>query len=970
VDLMRDVAVSETDPTSSDQPEFQAAIRAEQIKALYDAPAIMLANPINASFLAVVLWQAYPAWILLLLIGLFCALVSARFIDRARYLRQPHARKSESVWARRFTLGAAATGILWGLCASVVFVSPDPVAHVVVTFVLGGMTVGAVFQQSAYLPAFFSFALPATIPQVVCYLAKGDRISVMMGLMLAAYVVVVASMGRYINRRIVENLKLRLDQAAVNGKLQTSIAESKAVLNEIEQIYQHSPVGLCFMDINYRYVRINDHMAEINGLPVSAHIGRTLREVIPNLADGIMELYRPIYERGVPVLNAELHGMAPTSPGVQRHWLANFFPFRSESGKVTGLIGAVTDVTELKRAQLAFQQSEERFHTIFDSVNDLIFVHDFETGNFVEVNRSACEMLGFTGDELLNLSIDDISENKPPYAGRNMLSEMRKARSGTPQTFDWRGKTKDNQLLWVEISLRRAAFGGRDVLLATAREISRRKEAESQLKRMAQYDLLTGLANRGVFVAEVARAIERTGRGERSFAVLSLDVDHLKDVNDTLGHPIGDRLLQAVGERLQANVRAIDAVARFGGDEFAVPMANIGDPTDAGVVANKLLQIMAKPYLLDGNQVQSGVSIGIAIYDPDDSRAETVLGHADVALYRAKSEGRHTYRFFTAAMDEEVRRRVALTSELQAGIAAGQLFLAYQPQVDIETGKLVGLEALVRWMHPTRGALLPGEFLPAAERSGLIVMLGNWVLRAACLQARQWLEAGVTLPPVAINVSALQFKAPRELEIEIETILAETGLPPSLLEIEMTESALMGTSNEHNNVVERLRARGLRVAIDDFGTGYSSLLYLRRFPVDRIKIAQEFVKGIGVEPNDTAIVKATIGLARELGIGNHCRGRGNDKPTATAARLGMPAGTGLLLRGANAGGRCSATAAKWQRHGLAGGAVDRSQPAAATGGCRHTARPSRRRESSVPLSANRWNPAPPPSVSTGSHQDV
>jgi diguanylate cyclase (GGDEF)-like protein/PAS domain S-box-containing protein len=864
---MRNEALFKRDPTSPHQPALQAAVRAEQIKALYHAPAIMLVNPVNASLLAVMLWQAYPAWILLLWVALICVVVSVRFLDRARYLRQPRESVHEVNWAKRFSVGAAATGFLWGLSASVVFVSPDPVAHVVVAFVLGGMTVGAVFQQSAYLPAFFSFALPAVVPQVVCYLAKGDRTSVGMGLMLAAYALVVALMGRYINRWIVETVRLRLDQAAVNSELQSAVAETKAVLNEIEQIYRYSPVGLCFMDINYRYVRINEHMAELNGLPVSAHIGRTVREVLPALADGIMELYRPIYERGEPVLSAEIHGVAPTAPGIQQDWLANFFPFRSEAGEVTGLIGAVTDITELKQAQLALRQSEERFRTIFDSVSDLVILHDFETGAFVEVNQRACEMLGYPRDQLLKLNIGDLSENKPPYTGQNLLSEMQKARSGTPQTFDWRGKTKDGRVFWVEISIRRATFGGRDFLLSTAREISRRKEAEGQLKRMAQFDLLTGLANRGVFVAEVTRATERARRGERGFAVLYLDLDHFKDVNDTLGHPIGDRLLQSVAERLQANVRAVDVLARFGGDEFALLMADIGDPTDAGVLADKLLQIMDKPFLLDGNQIQSGVSIGIATYEPDALDAETLLAHADVALYRAKSDGRQTYRFFTGAMDAEVRKRVALTSELHAGIAAGQLFLEYQPQADMETSRLVGLEALVRWNHPTRGVLLPGEFLPTAERSGLIVMLGNWVLRAACQQARLWLETGVALPPVSINVSALQFKAPRELEKEIEAVLAETGLPPGLLEIEMTETALMGTSSGHDNVVERLRARGLRIAIDDFGTGYSSLLYLRRFPVDRIKIAQEFVKDIGIEANDTAIVKAAIGLARELGIG-------------------------------------------------------------------------------------------------------
>jgi diguanylate cyclase (GGDEF)-like protein/PAS domain S-box-containing protein len=864
---MRNEALFERGSTPPSQPEFQAAIHAAQINALYHAPAIMLVNPINASILAAVLWPSYPAWILLLWIGLFCVVVSVRLVDRARYLRQPHDSGHEVSWARRFTVGAAVTGCLWGLSGSVVLVSPDPVAHVVVTFVLGGMTVGAVFQQSAYLPAFFSYALPAVVPQVVFYLGKGDRISIAMGLMLAAYVAVVALMGRYINRWIVETVRLRLDQAADNCNLQAAIAESKAVLNEIEQIYRYAPVGLCFMDTNYRYTRMNEHLAEMSGVTVDAALGRTLREVVPHLADDIIAMHRPIFERGEPVLNAEVHGASPKPPHGERHWLMNCFPLRSESGDIIGLIDAVLDITDLKQTQLAWRQSEERFRTIFDSVNDLIFVRDFETGALVEVNQRVCEMFGYTRDELLKLNLGDLSENKPPYTGENLLSEMQKARSGTPQTFDWRGKTKDGRLFWAELSIRRATFGGREYLLSTAREISRRKEAEDQLKRLAQFDLLTGLANRGVFVAELTRAIERARRDERTFAVLYLDLDHFKDVNDTLGHPIGDRLLQAVAERLQANVRTIDTLARFGGDEFALLMADIGDPTDAGVLADKLLQIMAKPFLLGGNQIQSGVSIGIATYEPDVPGAEALLAHADVALYRAKSEGRHTYRFFTGAMDAEVRKRVALTSELQAGIAAGQLFLAYQPQVDMETSRLVGLEALVRWNHPTRGVLLPGEFMPAAERSGLIVMLGNWVLRSACRQAQQWLETGAALPPVAINVSTLQFKAPRELENEIETALAETGLSPGLLEIEVTESALMGTSSANDNVVQRLRARGLRIAIDDFGTGYSSLLYLRRFPVDRIKIAQKFVKDIGIEANDTAIVKAAIGLARELGIG-------------------------------------------------------------------------------------------------------
>jgi diguanylate cyclase (GGDEF)-like protein/PAS domain S-box-containing protein len=935
---------------------MQRTVRAEQIEALYRAPAIMLANPINASILAVVLWPAYPAWILLLWIALLCVVVMVRFIDRARYLRQPHESGHEIDWAVRFTIGAAVTGCLWGLAGSVVFISPDPVAHVVVTFVLGGMTVGAAFQQSAYLPAFFSFALPAVVPQVVCYLVKGDKVSIAMGLMLAAYVAVVVSMGRYIHRWIVEAMRLRLEQATSNRELQASVAESKAVLNELEQIYRYAPVGLCLMDVNHRFVRINEHMAEINGLPVSAHIGKTLREVIPEVADEILELHRPVYQRGEPVLNAEIHGVTPAAPGVPRYWLASFLPYRSESGQVTGLIGMVLDITDLKQTQLALRQSEERFHAIFDSVSDLIILHDWDTGAFVEVNQRACEMLGYSRDELLEMKVGDLSQNEPPYTGKVLFAEMQKARSGTPQVFDWRSKTKDGQLLWVELSIRRATFGGRDFLLSTAREISRRKEAEGQLKRMAQFDLLTGLANRGVFVTEVTRAIERARRGHSGFAILYLDLDHFKDVNDTLGHPTGDRLLQAVAERLQANVRKIDTIARFGGDEFALLMADVGDPADAGALADQLLQIMAEPFVLDGNRIHSGVSIGIATYEPDDPDAETLLAHADVALYRAKSESRHTYRFFTASMDAEVRKRVALTSELQAGIAAGQLFLMYQPQVDMETSRIVGLEALVRWRHPTRGVLLPGEFLYVAERSGLIVVLGNWVLHAACQQAQQWLEAGVALPPLSINVSALQFRAPGALETEIERALAETGLSPGSLEIEMTETALMGNSGGYDNVIERLRARGLRIAIDDFGTGYSSLLYLRRFPVDRIKIAQEFVKDIGVEPNDTAIVKAAIGLARELGIGVIAEG----VETADQVRLlhawGCRQAQGFyfavpkpaedvlpLLRSGSVMGWLASPAVARQRFGRVGGVEPRhlDSPPGKRGGDAHSRRAGR-----------------------------
>jgi predicted signal transduction protein with EAL and GGDEF domain len=286
----------------------------------------------------------------------------------------------------------------------------------------------------------------------------------------------------------------------------------------------------------------------------------------------------------------------------------------------------------------------------------------------------------------------------------------------------------------------------------------------------------------------------------------------------------------------------------------------------AAAVAEKILLAISNPFSIQGNDVRSGASVGVAVYGPDAADGETMLRRADEALYRAKSEGRGTYRFFTDAMDTEVRARVCLNRELREAIAADQLFLLYQPQVDIDSGRIVGLEALVRWHHPTRGDLGPGMFIAAAEANGLIVPLERWVMREACRQIRLWSDAGIAPRSVAINVSGVQFKAPLELEQSIAAALTEFALPAQRLELELTESVLMQVSREHNEVLLRLRKQGIHVAIDDFGTGYSSLDYLRRYPVDRIKIAQTFMADIGTALEDDAIVKAALGLARELGI--------------------------------------------------------------------------------------------------------
>lgn len=400
--------------------------------------------------------------------------------------------------------------------------------------------------------------------------------------------------------------------------------------------------------------------------------------------------------------------------------------------------------------------------------------------------------------------------------------------------------------------------------LFLSRAITARKVAEQEITHLARTDPLTGLPNRRVFVEALQQAIDRMSRGDKGFAVHYLDLDHFKDVNDTLGHMLGDELLKAVADRLRSTIRDTDVVARFGGDEFSVLQTDIETPADAAALAAKLIEAIARPFLLGGNTVQSGTSIGIAVSEAGRTDSETILSHADLALYRAKSQGRGAYRYFTEGMDQEVRARVELAGELRDAIATQQLFLEYQPQVEIETGRISGLEALVRWRHPQKGLLSPAHFVQVAENSGLIEGLGRLITDQACRQMKHWVDAGIAPETIAVNVSAVQLRSPLVLEREIMSILRETKLSPNRLEIELTETALMEKSNMQLEVLRRLRAVGIKLAIDDFGTGFSSLDYLRQLRVDRIKIAQVFMTDIAAKENDAIIVRATVALAHAL----------------------------------------------------------------------------------------------------------
>ncbi|HEX7808000.1 MAG TPA: EAL domain-containing protein, partial [Thermoanaerobaculia bacterium] len=383
------------------------------------------------------------------------------------------------------------------------------------------------------------------------------------------------------------------------------------------------------------------------------------------------------------------------------------------------------------------------------------------------------------------------------------------------------------------------------------------------MEYQAYHDALTGLPNRLLFRDRITIALAHARRSGRTSAVMFLDLDQFKHVNDTLGHTIGDRLLQAIASRLVTCVRAEDTVARMGGDEFTILLADIADRRNASAVAQKVLEAVRHPVVVDDHELYVSTSIGIAIFGEDGDDAETLLKNADRAMYRAKEVGRDNFQYAMAARLEIADSRVALERSLHQALQRDELVVHYQPMVEIATGRVVGAEALLRWMHPHQGLMQPDEFIPIAEETQLIVPLGTWVLRTACTQMKAWHDAGHAWLRVAVNLSPRQFQD-RELVSTVEKILDETGFPAPFLDLEITESTAMQNAELTLSILRRLKEMGIRISIDDFGTGYSSLSYLKRFPIDTVKIDQDFVRDL--TRDDAAIISAVISMARTLNL--------------------------------------------------------------------------------------------------------
>jgi len=536
------------------------------------------------------------------------------------------------------------------------------------------------------------------------------------------------------------------------------------------------------------------------------------------------------------------------------------YEFKTPDGEI---ISIYCDVTERRAREMDLEIGRTKLRAIMNSVVDGILTINAE-GRIESCNLAAVEMFGFGDNEMPGRLLDELVPEVAAIDSTGILSVRGLATMPNDHAVEVSGKRKDGEAFPIELSVTESDLQDNHAFIATIRDVTTRKANEEIIRYQATHDALTDLPNRSVFDTNLEDCLEMATRTGERLAVLFLDLDRFKMVNDTLGHSVGDALLVELGKRLRLSLRESDIVARMGGDEFILVLRHLSCRDDATMKANRILDAIHPPFVLEGHELHVTASIGISMFPDDGKTSEHLLKMADLALYRAKDEGRNRAQLCTPTMDASVQQQMRLETELRVAIEHEQLTLVYQPQIHLETDRLVGVETLARWHHPELGLIPPSQFIPLAEETGLIYDLGLWVLRSACRQHKRWREAGLDKLRLAVNMSGRQLQR-AGIERDLMGVFEETEMDLECLELELTESILM-QPGESGDILSWLAGMGINLALDDFGTGYSALSYLRRFPIDRIKIDRSFVKEIDTNQSDAALARAIVGMAHGLNM--------------------------------------------------------------------------------------------------------
>ncbi len=655
-----------------------------------------------------------------------------------------------------------------------------------------------------------------------------------------------------------------IERTVTRGELQNSEARFRAISDA-------SPLGIFVSDGYGSCVYTNTAYHKISGLTFEQALGSNwLTAIHPEDRERVLDEWRAA-ARGQEPFETEYRFLQEDRSIV---WTRVSSAPMINGLKPYGRVKTVEDISERKAVEFSLRaveeslfEEKERAQVTLNSIGDAVLTTDLQ-GNVTYLNLVAEAMTGWSCEDAFGRPlaevfriIDGATQQSVENPAQRAINENRTVGLAADCVLVRRDG------LECAINDSTAPIHNRDGQVSGAvivfHDVSESRAMALKMAHLARHDFLTGLPNRMLLTERLSQAIGLAQRHHKQVALLFLDLDYFKHINDTLGHAIGDKLLQSVAERLSENVRATDTVCRQGGDEFVILLAEIEQSLDAAIIADKLLTAFAVPHLIGGQELHATLSIGISVYPDDGKDLDAIMQSADTAMYHAKACGRNNFQFFKVDMNTRAVRRLTVENSMRRAIKQGEFLLHYQPQIDLVSGVINGAEVLIRWQDPELGLVLPGQFIPVAEESGLIVPIGQWVLREACRQVKSWLDAGLHVVPVSVNISAVEFRHKDFLE-SVALILNETGLPPAYLELELTESILMHDAEASARVLEALQGMGIKLAIDDFGTGYSSLSYLKSFPIDTLKIDQSFVRDIATDADDATIVSAVIGMGRSL----------------------------------------------------------------------------------------------------------
>jgi diguanylate cyclase (GGDEF)-like protein/PAS domain S-box-containing protein len=634
-------------------------------------------------------------------------------------------------------------------------------------------------------------------------------------------------------------------------------AELKALAKEqeIRMLADNVPVLIAYFDAKDLRCRFaNKAYAHTWGWNEDSILGRTVQEVIG--AEGYREI-APHIERVVRGEAVTYERTIRAADGAERILEVNLRPQRGELGRTVAAFVLIHDITRHRRAEQSVRESEERLRKFSGAIQVGVVFH--EEGRITDCNEALLRLIGYKYEELVGSEV--ISYVTPPF--RDQALDV--VRKGLEHAYESEVVAKDGTVIPVEFEGRVMPFGDKVYRISVVRDIRRRKASQARIDFMAHHDLLTGLPNRALLLDRMEFVLATARRRGTQAAILFIDLDNFKTVNDSLGHAAGDALLKIIATRIPRALRGVDVVSRHGGDEFLVVLPDLEGDHGPVPVAEKLLAAISEPMELEGQSISVSPSIGIALFPRDGDTPDALIKNADAAMYLAKERGRSNYQFFNERLAEDAFRALTLETRMREALRDEKFLVHYQPQMRVDTGAITGVEALIRWPQKDGTWIEPNDFIPVAQQRGLIRGIGKWVLREACRQNVAWQKAGLAPLPVAVNLSSVQFRQ-RDFVREVEQALADTGLDPRYLAFELTESMLMGDTNDMVRTLEGLKDLGVKLAIDDFGTGHSSLMHLKRFPIDKLKIDRTFVRDTPDDADDCAITGAIVDLARNMGI--------------------------------------------------------------------------------------------------------